>query len=290
MGHQLYNASPAAREVFDRIDHALDRPLTQIMFEGPEDLLRQTINAQPAIMAVSLASLKALEENFNAGHSPAFLAGHSVGEYTALVAADALNTEDTALLVQERGRLMQIACDQRPGTMAAILGMDESILLKIAAETGTYISNVNSTGQIVISGDHSGVYKAMEMAMMQGAKKTVPLRVGGAFHSGLMEPALQGLEEVIDKLRFNEPRIPIVANCTAEPLHTVNDLKKELIAQITGCVQWSRSIEYMSRAGVDLFIEVGTGKALTGMVKRIIKGVRVASMGDLDSIRSFELS
>jgi [acyl-carrier-protein] S-malonyltransferase len=185
---------------------------------------------------------------------------------------------------------MQIACDQRPGTMAAILGMDESTLLKITTETGTHISNVNSPGQIVISGDHSGIYKAMEMAMMQGAKKTVPLRVGGAFHSGLMEPALQGLEEAIDKLRFNEPKIPIVANCTAEPLHTANDLKKELVAQITGCVQWSRSIEYMSRAGVGLFIEVGTGKALTGMVKRIIKGVQVASMGDLDSIRSFELS
>lgn len=290
MGRELYNASPAARDIFDRIDHALDRPLTQIMFEGPEDRLRQTINAQPAMMAVSLASLKALEENFDGELCPTFLAGHSVGEYTALAAAHALNTEDTALLVQERGRLMQIACDQRPGTMAAILGMDESTLLKITTETGTHISNVNSPGQIVISGDHSGIYKAMEMAMMQGAKKTVPLRVGGAFHSGLMEPALQGLEEAIDKLRFNEPKIPIVANCTAEPLHTANDLKKELVAQITGCVQWSRSIEYMSRAGVGLFIEVGTGKALTGMVKRIIKGVQVASMGDLDSIRSFELS
>jgi len=290
MGQQLYNGSPTAREVFDRIDHVLDRPLTQIMFEGPEDLLRQTINAQPAIMAVSLASLKALEEKLDVELCPAFLAGHSVGEYTALAAAGALNTEDTALLVQERGRLMQVACDQRPGTMAAILGMEECIVAKIASETGTWISNVNTAEQIVISGDQPGVYKAMEMATMKGATKTIPLGVGGAFHSDLMEPARQGLEEAIDQLRFNEPKIPIIANCTAEPLHTINDLKKELVAQITGCVQWSRSIEYMAEAGVGLFIEVGTGKALTKMARRIIKGVHVASMGDLDSIRSFKLS
>ena len=286
MGRQLYDQSPAARNVFDQIDHALARPLTKVMFEGPEDLLQQTVNAQPAIMAVSLACLEAMREKLgpDAMPKPSFVAGHSLGEYTALAAAGVLSLEDTARLVQERGRLMQLACDQRPGTMAAVLGLDEAALLDVARETGTYVSNINTGDQTVISGDAAGVAMAMEAATARGAKKVIPLKVGGAFHSGLMEPARLGLEQAVGRLAFRDAAVPIVANCTGEPLTAADAVKRELVAQITSCVQWRRSVERMAGAGVTLFIEVGPGKALAGMVKRIAKDASAVSVGDMESI------
>ena len=174
--------------------------------------------------------------------------------------------------------------------MAAILGMDESVVLDIAQKTGTYVSNINTAEQIVISGDESGVLKAMELAIAGGAKKAISLKVGGAFHSGLMEPARQGLEDAVSKLPFSNPQIPIVANCTGEPLSTADSIRSELVGQITQCVQWRRSIEYMIDADVTRFVELGPGKALAGMVKRINKDVPVVSVGDLDSIQTFTLS
>lgn len=289
MGRQLYDQSPAARAVLDQIDRALSRPLTKVMFEGPEDALQQTVNAQPAIMAVSLACLEAMREKLGPSMpKPSFVAGHSLGEYTALAAAGVLGLEDTARLVQERGRLMQVACDQRPGTMAAVLGLDEAALLDVARETGTYVSNINTAEQTVISGDAAGVAKAMEAATARGARKVIPLKVGGAFHSGLMESARLGLEQAVGRLAFHDATIPVVANCTGEPLTDAGAVKRELVAQITSCVQWKRSVERMAEAGVTQFIEVGPGKALAGMVKRIAKDAFAVSVGDMESIAAFK--
>ena len=286
MGQELYENSPAARSVFDQVDDALGRPLSEILFHGPEEELRKTINAQPGIMAVSLACIKAMEEKLGpeAMPEPVVTAGHSLGEYTALAVAGVLDIGDTAKLVQKRGELMQVACDQNPGTMAAILGLDEMTLEEIARETGTYVSNINTAEQIVISGDVLGIARALDLATARGAKKVIPLRVGGAFHSGLMEPARSGLLEAMESLHFSDPDIPIVANCTGEPLTSASDVKQELALQVSTCVQWKRSVDYMVGSGVDSFIEIGPGKALSGMVKRISKDAKITNVGDIDSI------
>ena len=288
MGQELYDHSPAARAVFHQVDMALGRPLSKLLFNGPEDELGQTINAQPAIMAVSLACIKAMEEKLGveAMPKPVLMAGHSLGEYTALAAAGVLGVAETAHLVDVRGELMQGACDQNPGTMAAIIGLDEMTTEEIVRETGTYVSNINTAEQIVISGERIAVAQAMDLALARGAKKVIPLRVGGAFHSGLMESAKVGLVQTVSKLNFMEPTVPIVANCTGTPLTTGETIKQELIAQISSCVQWKRSIDYMVGSGVSNFIEVGPGKALSGMVRRISKDARVASVADTDSILS----
>ena len=288
MGRELYDESPAARSVFQEVDAALERPLTKLLFDGPEEELRQTVNAQPAIMAVSLACIKAMEEKLGAEEmpQPVLMAGHSLGEYTALAASGVLDVAETAHLVHVRGELMQDACDRNPGTMAAIIGLDEMSMAEIARETGTYVSNVNTPEQIVISGERMAVAQALDLASARGAKKVIPLRVGGAFHSGLMEPAKAGLVEAIDKLTFKEPTIPIVANCTGAPLTTADEVKQELVSQICTCVQWKRSIDYMVGSGVSSFIEVGPGRALSGMVRRISKDANVTSVADVDSILS----
>ena len=286
MGAELYDNSPASRSVFHEVDKALGRPLTKLLFTGPEEQMRETVNAQPAIMAVSLACSQAMEERLGTEQMPrpALLAGHSLGEYTALAVAGVLNVADTAQLVQERGRLMQEACDQRPGSMAAVLGLDQMIMEEISRETGTYISNVNTPVQIVISGERMALARALDLAIARGAKKAIPLRVGGAFHSPLMEPAKLGLVEAVKNLEFKDPVIPIVANCTGDPLTKADDVKKELISQISSCVQWNQSIDYMIGAGVSRFIELGSGRALSSMVRRIDPSAEAVSVGDMDSI------
>ena len=212
------------------------------------------------------------------------MAGHSLGEYTALAAAGVLSVMDTAKLVQERSELMQHACDSNPGTMAAILGLDEMVLQEVARESGVFISNINTQDQIVISGEKMSVARAMDMSDARGAKKVIPLKVGGAFHSGLMEPAKAGLVDFIDGLKFNDPEVPIIANCTGTPLHTGEEIKGELISQISGCVQWKKSVDFMIKSGIDNFLEIGPGRALGGMVKKIDRGVNVASVNDIESI------
>jgi [acyl-carrier-protein] S-malonyltransferase len=286
MGQELYDESSAARSVFHQVDTALGRHLTKLLFNGPEEVLRQTVNAQPAIMTVSLACIKAMEEKLGRKMMPrpVMAAGHSLGEYTALAVAGVLDVGDTAKLVQRRGELMQEACEQNPGTMAAILGLDEMTMEEIARETGTYVSNINTAEQIVISGEHIAVARALDLATARGAKKVIRLKVGGAFHSGLMEPARVGLMEAIDDIQFHNPEIPIIANVTGEPLTTARSVKRELIAQVCGCVQWKRSIDYMVSSGVNDFIEVGPGKALSGMVKRISSDANIVSVGDMRSI------
>ena len=286
MGLDLYKESDSGKEVFDKVDEALGRSLSKIMFEGPEDELRETRNAQPGIMAMSLACIEVMKSNVpsEAIPIPYLMAGHSLGEYTALAAAGVLSVMDTAKLVQERSELMQHACDSNPGTMAAILGLDEMVLQEVARESGVFISNINTQDQIVISGEKMSVARAMDMSDARGAKKVIPLKVGGAFHSGLMEPAKAGLVDFIDGLKFNDPEVPIIANCTGTPLHTGEEIKGELISQISGCVQWKKSVDFMIKSGIDNFLEIGPGRALGGMVKKIDRGVNVASVNDIESI------
>lgn len=292
MGEQIYETSPKARSIFHEVDEALDRPLSKLIFNGPETELRDTINAQPGIMTVSLACMAAMTEQLseNALPYPSLVAGHSLGEYTALAVAGVLDTGTTAYLVQERGRLMQEACDRRPGTMAAILGLDHMTIEEISRETGTYVSNVNTEQQIVISGDSIAVARALDLASARGARRTIPLSVGGAFHSALMEPAREGLVDVIKGLEFKPPTVPIIANTTGEPLTKAEDVKQELIAQICGCVQWKQSIDYMIASGVTRFIEIGPGNSLTTMVKRISKTAQTVNIGDVESILTLSLN
>ena len=286
MGKELYETSRAARDVFEQIDDALGRSLTGVMFEGPEDDLKETVNAQPGIMAMSLACVKAMEEELDAEEMPRpiVMAGHSLGEYTALAVGGVLSVEDAALLVQERGRLMQEACDQNPGTMAAIIGLDQVALQEVARETGVWISNVNTGEQIVISGERMAIARAMDLCAARGAKKAIALRVGGAFHSGLMEPARAGLMRAIEGMAFSDSAVPIVANCTGKPMTDASEIKRELLSQVCGTVQWKDTIEYMVGSGVDRFLEIGPGRALSGMVKRINRRAKIANVADLSSI------
>ena len=288
MGQQLYNGSHGAKSVLDKIDKALNRPLTKLMFDGPEDELRQTVNAQPAIMAVSLACIIAMTEQLesDALPPPKLVAGHSLGEYTALSVSNVLTLEETAWLVQERGRLMQDACAENDGHMAAILGLDEITLTEITMETGTYVANINTSTQIVISGEKQAIANALEMAVTQGARKAIPLRVSGAFHSQLMKSAQDGLAEAILGLNFKNPTIPIMANCTGKPLTTAKEIKEELISQMCSCVQWNQSIQFMIQAGITSFAEIGPGITLTSMIKRINKSANVFNISDIDSMSS----
>ncbi len=288
MGRELYEQSPAARDVFEQVDDALGRPLTDLLFQGPDEELKQTVNAQPAIMAVSLACIKAMEEQLDdsAMPDPVVMAGHSIGEYTALAAAGVLDVSETARLVDLRGKLMQEACDRNPGTMAAVLGLDEMTMEEVARDTGVYVSNVNTAEQIVISGERLAIARALDLASARGAKKVIPLRVGGAFHSGLMEPAMTGLIRAVSEIEFREPSVPIIANCTGKPLTDAQEIRQELVSQICGCVQWKRSVDYMVKTGVSNFVEIGPGRALSGMVKRISRRATVTNVGDLESILS----
>ena len=287
MGLELYQSSPAAKAVFDQVDEALEMPLSRIFFEGPEDELRKTINAQPSILTVSLACLKAMEEALGQERMPkaTLVAGHSLGEYTALVAAEVLSITDAARLVRERGRLMQYAAELSEGGMAAIMGMEDAALEEICRETNTEISNMNTPDQTVISGDKAAVEKAMELANDRGARRTVSLAVAGAFHSRLMEPAQEGLAKVVDRLTFNEPSVPIVANCTGLPLTTVEDIKHELTSGLCTCVRWKDSVEYMMQSGITTFYEIGPGRALSGMVKRINADAEITNVSDPESIQ-----
>ncbi len=287
MGKDLFEGSRAARDVFEEIDEALGRKLSDVIFDGPEETLRRTDNAQPAIAAVSLACLKTIEENLGEIPKPAMLAGHSLGEYTALAASGVLGIGDTARLVVERGRLMQLACDERPGGMAALIGIDELAVEDVCRETGATMANINSAQQIVISGNQMDLAQAIDLAAARGAKKCVLLKVGGAFHSGHMEPARADLTSAIDSLTFRDPAAPIIGNVYARPLQTGAELKEELATQLTSCVQWNRTVEYMTAQGIEQFVEIGPGKVLTGLIRRANREAKVANVSNLDSATSF---
>ncbi len=287
MGKGLYEESPAARAVFDEVDDALGRPLTNLMFEGPIEELTDTQNAQPAVAAVSLATHAALGEYLGSPPQPIMIAGHSLGEYSALAVAQVLSVSDTVRLVVERGRLMQEACDERPGGMVALIGIDEFAVEDVCRETGAQLSNINTAEQIIISGTHRSLAQAIDLAAARGARKCITLQVGGAFHSGLMKPAQDGLNEVIDSISFSDPIVPLVGNCGAISLTSGEQVKAELQSQLTSCVQWQRSVDYMIQQGVEKFVEIGPGKVLSGMIKRIDRSIPITAIGDLESIRAF---
>jgi len=285
MGRDLYERFPAARAVFDAADAALDFPLSRLCFEGPEDELRQTINTQPAIVTASIACYAAAHGRLDVVEgAPAFVAGHSLGEYSALIAAGALSFEDGVRLVRERGRLMQEAGERNPGTLAAIIGADESAVEEVCQATGAEICNINGAGQIVIGGPHQAVLRAMDLAKARGAAKVTQLNVSAAFHSSLMQPAVDGMRRALAEACVNDPRVPVVGNCDGRPLTTAQALKDELTRQVASAVQWQRSVEFMAKNGVQTFVEIGPGRVLSGLIKRIARGVAVRNVGDASAI------
>lgn len=308
MGADVFAASPAARHVFEAVDQALGFSLSDLCFHGPEDILRETINAQPAIVTVSLALLAAFQEALSPpAHSPSwssplapdYTAGHSVGEYAALVAAGALDLDSAALLVRERGRLMHHEGTVCPGGMAAVIGIDGETLQAVCQEATAQtvaslstaathpgqgqvaVANFNAPGQIVISGEQGALAAAMELAKARGAKRVIPLAVSGAFHSPVMQPAAAGLARAIDATNVYDTAIPIIGNIDATPLTAAAAIRAELAQQIASPVQWTRTIEYLTNAGIIVFLEIGPGQALTGMIKRIAKGVTTINISTL---------
>ncbi|MCL4459134.1 MAG: ACP S-malonyltransferase [Chloroflexi bacterium] len=294
MGKDLYESSPAARSIFQQAEEILGIALSKLCFEGPEEVLNDTINTQPAVFTASIACLAALRErlgSFSERLTPLFVAGHSLGEYSALVAAGSLDFGDALRLVRERGRLMKESGEEKPGGMAAVVGLDNGIVDELcrAASTKGVIctANYNSPGQTVISGELAALREAMQLALARGARKVVCLAISIAAHSPLMRRASDQFAEAISRLRFREAEIPIVANITGKAITNVEDIQRELREQICYSVQWTRSVAEMLNAGVSTFIEVGPGQVLSGLVKRISKDTESLSLNDLKSIEAF---
>lgn len=294
MGKDVYESSPAAQEVFHEAEETLGVKLRRLCFEGPQEVLQDTVNAQPAILTVSLACLGALRERWEAmgkSISPQLVAGHSLGEYSALVAAGALSLRDAVLLVRERGRLMKESGEETPGGMAAVVGLDDAALEEVcrkARSRGIVCpANYNSPGQTVISGEMVALTEAMQLAIAEGSRKVVRLAVSIAAHSPLMRRAADQFAEALSRFRFNEACIPVVANITAQAITSVEDIKRELAEQICHSVQWTRTVRQMLDAGVTTFVEIGPGQVLSGLVKRADKNVEALSIGSLPSLEAF---
>ncbi len=287
MGRDLYDSFSAARAVFEQADEVLEFSLSEMCFEGPEAELRQTINAQPALLTTSCACFAAIREvDSNALPPPDFIAGHSLGEYTALVAAGVIDFATAVYLARERGRLMHEAGLVKPGGMVAVIGFDEALLNKVCAESGTWLANVNCPNQMVISGTQENLTKAAELAKSRGAKRAIPLSVSAAFHTPLMQSAVDGMAEILKTITFRDPVTAVVANTTAEPMTSGRELKDELLRQLCHGVQWQRSVEYMLGEGVTNFIEIGPGEVLSGLIKRISGDASAVSIGDLPTVNS----
>lgn len=277
MGQALAAASPAAAVVFAAADEALNEPISHLAWVGPEDTLNLTENAQPALLATTIAYLEALRERWaasgTAGPIPVFMAGHSMGQYSAMVAAGVISLADGIRLVRERGRLMQGSGTRRDGAMAAIIGLDEAAipdLVARASAAGTFgVANRNAPGQVVVSGDRAAIEAGAEIARSLGAKRAIVLPVSVAAHSPLMAGAALALREVLAEVKFSDPVVPLLANADARVLDTAEACRMELVAHLTAGVDWVRAVETMVAAGVDAFIEVGPGRVLTGLTKRI---------------------
>ena len=288
MGKALYDASAAARRVFDQADETLGFPLSKLCFHGPADELEDTINAQPAILTVSIAALEALKERLAAAGKqvdPTVVAGHSLGEFTALVAAGVIDFPEGLKLVRERGRLMKEAGEESPGGMAAVIGLDAETLADVcqnAANGGVVIvANDNCPGQTVISGEIAALLRAMEMAKARGARKVARLGISIASHSPLMARASAGLSDILGRLPLGAPQIPVVANVTATAMLTAEDVRQELAHHVERPVNWTRSVAEMVNRGATTFIEVGPGQVLSGLIRRINRDVTTVSLTDL---------
>ena len=288
MGKALYEASAAARRIFDQADETLGFPLTGLCFHGPADELEDTINAQPAILTVSIAALEALKERVaEAGHriDPTVVAGHSLGEFTALIAAGVIDFPAGLQLVRERGRLMKEAGEVNPGGMAAVIGLDAAVLAAVcsdAADDGVIaVANDNCPGQTVISGEIAALLRAMEMAKERGAKRVARLGISIASHSPLMERVSAGLSELMSRLEMLSPQVPVVANVTGTAMSSVEDIRQELAYHVERPVNWTRSVAEMVNGGVTTFVEVGPGEVLSGLIRRINRDVTTLSLSDL---------
>ncbi len=284
MGSDLYTASVAAREVFETADRVLGYSLTSICFEGPEEKLRQTEYAQPAIFTTSLACLAAAIESGSVTSRPAYMAGHSLGEYSALVASGALSLEEGLSLLSQRAKHMAEAGRRTEGTLAAIIGLEESAVLDICRDADVDVCNLNLPGQTVIGGTPASVEKAMELAKERGATRVAPLNVSGAFHSRLMQPAVDGLRSAIAAASISTPLVPVIANASARVLATPDDIRRELEVQVANAVHWHESVTLMAAGGVQAFIEFGPGRVLTGLVKRIVTGATLANIAALKDV------
>ena len=286
MGHDLFDGSSAARRVFETADRVLGYSISELCFQGPAERLQETQYAQPAIFTASLACLEAArEQGALSPETPSFVAGHSLGEFTALVAAQALSLEDGLRLVSERGRLMQDAAQQNPGAMAALLGLDEAAVSAICQEAGAEVCNLNAPGQVVIGGTSRAVEAAMALALERGAQRGVRLKVSGAFHTSHVVSAAEGMARAVAGAPLRDPRVPIIANTTGAPLTTAEALREELVQQLTQPVLWQRSVETMRAHGVASVIEFGPGRVLTGLVRRIDRSLAVRNVSDLASAR-----
>ncbi|HEY6603484.1 MAG TPA: ACP S-malonyltransferase [Xanthobacteraceae bacterium] len=295
MGKALADAFAPARAVFEEVDAALGERLTSIMWEGPAETLTLTENAQPALMAVSLAAMRVLEAHagVDLARDARFVAGHSLGEYSALAAAGALTVADTARLLRLRGRAMQKAVPVGTGAMAALLGLDFEQAAAVAAEAAQgqvcQAANDNGGGQVVVSGDRGAVERAVEIAKEKGARRATMLPVSAPFHCALMQPAADAMAEALTSVAVRPPVVPVVANAFVKPISDPAEIVRALVAQVTGTVRWRESIAFMSAAGVTMFYEVGAGKVLSGLIRRIVDGAGTASVGTPADIAMFRL-
>lgn len=287
MGKELAERYPQVEEYFKVADQRLGMDLSKLIFEGPQDQLTLTENAQPALLTTSIAFLEMLKEE---GIEADYTAGHSLGEYSALVASGALSFEDGVYAVRKRGEYMEEAVPAGEGTMAAVLGMDRdelSALTERVSAEGNHVglANLNCPGQIVISGSFRGVELASDLAKEEGAKRVLPLQVSGPFHSSLMRPAADKFSGVLDEITINNAEVPVIANVNAKPMTDSEDIKKNLIKQLYSPVLWEDTVVELLDAGVDTFIEVGPGKVLSGLIKKVNRRVKTFSISDEASFK-----
>jgi [acyl-carrier-protein] S-malonyltransferase len=294
MGKALGANFAPARQVFETVDEALGDRLSAIIFEGPADTLTLTQNAQPALMAVSLAVMRVLEAEagLDLKRDAQFVAGHSLGEYSALAAAGAFSLADTARLLRTRGQAMQKAVPVGAGAMAALIGLELDTAAAVAAEAAgpqvCQAANDNGGGQVVVSGDKAAVERAVEIAKAKGAKRAMLLPVSAPFHCALMQPAADVMAEALSQVSVNRPVVPVVSNVLAKPVSEPREIVQALVRQVTGTVRWRESVMFMAHSGVDRFYEAGAGKVLSGLIKRIADGASAVAIGSPEDVAAFK--
>ncbi|WP_054029016.1 ACP S-malonyltransferase [Bacillus sp. FJAT-28004] len=293
MGKDAFDAFDRSRAIFEKADEALGFSLSQIIFEGPEETLKQTANTQPALLTVSVALLEALE---GCGLKPDYVAGHSLGEYSALVAAGVLSFEDAVRTVRARGQFMEQAVPSGQGAMAAVLGAERDTLAALCAAitaegSAVELANVNCPGQIVVSGTAEGVHAVVQRGKEEaGAKRVIPLEVSGPFHSSLMKPAAVNLQASLANIAMKDANVPVVANVTANAVTSADEIRGLLVEQVYSPVLWEDSVRYLIEQGVDTFVEIGSGTVLAGLIKKIDKNIRVISINSISALEALQVN
>ena len=288
MGKDLYGNFPSAREVFDEADAALSFPLSNLCFEGPAEQLTLTENTQPAVLTASIAALRVLERR---GKRADVVAGHSLGEYSAVVCAGGMSFADAVRVVRERGRFMQQAVPVGQGAMAAVLGLEVEVVARICEESAAAEvvapANLNAPGQVVIAGHVAAVERASSLAQERGAQRVLRLPVSAPFHCALMKPAQERLAAVLRRVEFRDLRVPLVNNVDAVPVTSAAEVRENLIRQVTSAVRWSESVSELARLGVEAAVEVGPGRVLAGLIRRIDRSIQIRSIGTLAQVEKY---